>query len=427
VPTRDAVPETYRVHPLLDPILPSRQPAQARFWLSTYQRLARDPESYRQVLSSFIRPPGGQQATARTLETYLRDADLYLDDLLRLIPPEEADRLKPQARCRETNGLLELLREMFEGPDSRIRYEAQRKLQLSRMLFDVDHCRTVRDGPRHRDRFERLLERNLWSEAEAGVEVLVCCELREDRTGLERLEIGVPRSPRAQCIRFQVRTLPARTGEPEIQVYHYHSRFKRERTRVAPVPAADGTYRLVEAERWPGLGRRSGSILSKMIRQGIGDPHFVKDILGAMFIVGNARQAHRLERRLLDPLGGPFRWRDRVDTLAGEQDRDRLNAHSAGGFKVLKKIVDILTEDPTAPSPYLYSVEIQIFPVEEYLRTLFDATYVGHDAYKRRQFLHDILPLLFPAEVFGPHEGLLERVTGTTGIATGFRQNESNL
>ncbi len=407
----------YRAHPLLDPLLPSRRPADARAWLATYHRLADDPASYYKILTSFLRPLEGTQTAFQSLDAYLHDADTYLDDLLRLVRREDADRLRPQTICRETNELLALLRVTFEGPDARTRYEAQRKLQLSKMLFDVDHCRTVRDGPRHRTRFESLLERELWTKAEGGGEVIVCCCTRPDATGIDRLEIGVPVSSDAQCLRFDVRRLPATDREPTIDVYHYHSRFKREATRVVPMPTSDeNVFQLGEAPRYPGLGRRSGSILSKMIRRAIGDPHLIQDVLGALFIVGDVRQARALERRLLDPLGGPFRWRDRVDTLSGERDRDQLNERSASDFQVLKKIVDILTEDRNAPSPYLFSVEVQIYPLDSYLRTLYDADYVGHDAYKRRQFLNDLLPVLFPVEVFGAHGDLLQNLNGSMPI-----------
>lgn len=57
-----------------------------------------------------------------------------------------------------------------------------------------------------------------------------------------------------------------------------------------------------------------------MIRSGIGDAHAVPDILGARFVVGNRWQAYAPERRLVQALGGPFRWRDRVDTLGGDED-----------------------------------------------------------------------------------------------------------
>jgi hypothetical protein len=68
---------------------------------------------------------------------------------------------------------------------------------------------------------------------------------------------------------------------------------------------------------------------------------------------------------------------------------------------VLKEIVDILMDDPSSDVPYLFSVEIQIFPLEAYLSTLYDTHFASHAAYKRRQFLHELLPILFPSSLYG--------------------------
>jgi hypothetical protein len=213
---------------------------------------------------------------------------------------------------------------------------------------------------------------------------------------------------------FRVRRLARRGAEPPICVHLYKSRFKKETEPPQDVhAAANGTHHLEEAPRWPGLGRRSGSILSKMIRRGIGDPRLVNDLLGAMFIVGDRAQAYLLERRLVRLLGGPLRWRDRVDTLAGERDRGRLDPRSSSGFQVLKQIVDVLMPDPAGDTPYLFPVEVQIYPLEAYLRTLQDVHFASHTAYKRRQLLHDLLPVLFPPAIFGgvPTEAPAEPVS----------------
>jgi hypothetical protein len=138
-----------------------------------------------------------------------------------------------------------------------------------------------------------------------------------------------------------------------------------------------------------------------MIRRAIPDPRMVQDLLGAMFIVGDRSQAYALERRLVSAFGGPLRCRDRVDTLSGSRDRARLDPQSSSGFLVLKEIVDILMDDPSSDVPYLFSVEIQIFPLEAYLSTLYDTHFASHAAYKRRQFLHELLPILFPSSLYG--------------------------
>ncbi len=382
----------YRAHPFLDPLFPSRQRVAARFWVMAYRKLMHDPASFSRAVGSAFAP--SRQPDASGPVSYFEDADKYIDDLLRRAP-ELNPRLALLPETRAANELDALLRLALRGIEKRPRYEAQRKLYLAKLLFDIDHCRSVRDGPKHRATFEGLLQEALWSKMQSEQEIEVCCELDSEEFR-ERLKI-VAASTRAECWRFRVRRLEARNGQP-IDVYHFRSRFKRETDPVAE--ASDGALSLREEPRWPTLGRRSGSILSKMIRRGVGDPHMIQDLIGAMFIVGTRRQVYALERRLLDALGGPLRWRDRVDTISCQADRERLDAHSSPGFEVLKQIVDILAEDPTGTAPYLFPVEVQIYPLEAYLRTLHSSHYANHAAYKRRQLLHDLLPVLFPAEIY---------------------------
>jgi hypothetical protein len=204
--------------------------------------------------------------------------------------------------------------------------------------------------------------------------------------------------------------LKAEGRDPAIEIFHYRSRFKREADPETDRRADDGWIRIAESPRWPGLGRYSGSILSKMIRRAIPDPRMVQDLLGAMFIVGDRAQAHALERKLVAAVGGPLRCRDRVDTLSGNRDRARLDPQSSSGFLVLKEIVDVLMDDPSSDAPYLFSVEVQIFPLEAYLSTLYDTHFASHAAYKRRQFLHELLPILFPSSIFGGDAATLSGV-----------------
>jgi hypothetical protein len=341
------------------------------------------------------------------MAAHYRDADLYLDDLLRLVPDSLSRHLEPLARTRRLNAMIDLFHAVFEGTDARVRYEAQRKLYLGKLLFDIEHCRSVHDGPHHRQCFESALSEGLWSGMEEGAEVEICCRLSRDQAGSERFEVGISPAPGARCYGFHLRRLRPSEGEGAIEVFHYRSRFKREANLAPPTEGEDGLLALAEEARWPALGGRGGSILSKMIRRGLAHPSAVEDMLGAMFIVGERRQAYALERRLLSVLGGPLRWRDRVDTLSGRRDRDRLGPSSSSGFEVLKSIVDVLAEDPADPSPYLFPVEIQIYTIEAYLRTLHDEHFASHTAYKRRQFLRDLIPLLFPPEIYGEETRLL--------------------
>lgn len=397
----------YRVHPFLDPRLPRHDPGLARVWVSVWRKLLQEPEVAERMLASYSRPAGSGSSPPLPMEHHYRDADLYLDDLLRLLPDSLAEHLEPLARTRRLNAMLDLFRAVFEGTDPRIRYEAQRKLYLGKLLFDIEHCRSVRDGPHHQQRFESLLSEQLWSGLEEGGEIEICCRLGRGADGSERFEVGVAAAPETRCFGFHLRRIRPSEGEPAIDVFHYRSRFKRETNPAPPVRGEDGLLALTEEPRWPGLGGHSGSILSKMIRRGIPHPFAVEDMLGAMFIVGRRSQAYALERRLMSILGGPLRWRDRVDTLKGRRDRGRLGPSSSSSFEVLKSIVDVLVEDPASESPYLFPVEVQIYPIESYLRTLYDEHFASHSAYKRRQFLRDLIPLLFPPEIYGEETLLL--------------------
>ncbi len=387
-PQRPALPSdahlaaAYEAHPLLDPRLPSRHPALARLWIDTYRRMMGDASVFERIVRGYVMPAGSRASTAVDLGPYFHDADAYLNDLLRLVPDSLARHLAPLPETRGASTIRDLLKATFEGPHTRPRYEAQRKLYLAKLLFDIDHSRAVRDGPKHRARFESIVKDALLSEV----------------TSTDEVEIA---GPGARAFRFRPRRLLAEGQDPAIEIFHYRTRFKREADPETDKRADEGWIRIAESPRWPGLGRYSGSILSKMIRRAIPDPRMVQDLLGAMFIVGDRGQAYALERRLVSAFGGPLRCRDRVDTLSGSRDRARLDPQSSSGFLVLKEIVDILMDDPSSDVPYLFSVEIQIFPLEAYLRTLYDTHFASHAAYKRRQFLHELLPILFPQSLYG--------------------------
>jgi hypothetical protein len=397
----EQIASAYDAHPLLDPRLPSRHRALARLWLDTYRRMSRDPGTYERIVRGYALPAGSVSTAAVDLTTYFHDADAYLNDLLRLVPESIARHLAPLPETRGLSTIGDLLRATFESPYARSRYEAQRKLYLAKLLFDIEHSRTVRDGPKHRAWFEKLVADAIWSEVEPAGEIEVFATLERGSDGALRLHTGSNPRPGARSFRFRPRRLADASLKDAVEIYYYRSRFKREADPATDRASADGWIAITESPRWPGLGRRSGSILSKMIRRAIPDPRMVQDVLGAMFIVGDLSQAYALERRLVAAFGGPLRWRDRVDTLAGRGGHERLDPQSASGFHVLKEIVDILIDDPASHRPYLFSVEIQIFPLRDYLTTLYDAHFASHSAYKRRQFLHQLLPILFPAAIYG--------------------------
>jgi hypothetical protein len=406
------VAAAYEAHPLLDPQLPSRHPAIARLWIDTYGRMMRDPAYYDRVVKGYVLPAGSRSSAAVDLAPYFHDADAYLNDLLRLVTLSLARHLAPLPETRGLSTIRDLLKAAFEGRYARARYEAQRKLYLAKLLFDIDHSRSVRDGPKHGARFEQLVQEVLLADIENRGEVEVYGILARRDDGTLALTLDGQAHPGARSFRFRPRYLRGELGDPAIEIYHYRSRFKREADPETDRRADEGWIRIAESPRWPGLGRRSGSILSKMIRRAIPDPRMVQDLLGAMFIVGDRAQAYALERRLIAAFGGPLRTRDRVDTLLGGRDHARLDPQSSSGFLVLKEIVDILMDDPSSDVPYLFPVEIQIFPLEAYLSTLYDTHFASHAAYKRRQFLNELLPVLFPAQIFGGGTAVLSEVNG---------------
>lgn len=410
-PLPPSVAAAYDAHPLLDPRLPSRHPALVRLWVEIYRRMSRDPAVYDGILRGYALPAGGRSSEAVNLAPYFHDADAYLNDLLRLVPDAVARHLAPLPETRGWSTTADLLRAAFDGPHPRSRYEAQRKVYLSKLLFDIEHSRSVRDGPRHRAWFEQILQGALWSDVVPQDVVEVFGTLEDCPGDGVKLVMGAAPRPGARAFRFRPRCLPSDGRDPAVEIFHYRSRFKREADPATDRSSADGWIAIAEEARWPGLGGRSGSILSKMIRRAIPDPRMVQDLLGAMFIVGDRAQVYALERRLVTAFGGPLRWRDRIDTLAQPEDRARLGAQSGSGFRVLKGIVDILMDDPASDRPYLFPVEIQIFPLPDYLGTLYDAHFASHSAYKRRQFLNELLPILFPAEIFGGGD-TLSHLTG---------------
>ncbi len=397
-----SVPFQYRVHPPLDPRLPANQPAIAKMYLTAYRRIKQGHNLGDYFLRVYRKDPGGADNTLQELESYFHDADLYLDDLLRLLPERIAFPLRPLPRIRRVNNIRELFLRAFEERVPRLRYEAQRKLYLAKLLFDSDHCRSIRDAPQHKEHWDNLLDEILWAEAEKADQIEICAVLEHGMRGRQHLAIVPTRDATdVRCWKFPVRSVASRFGKRKIQIYHYRSRFKRAATPAPDLEVKSGFWQANEMPRWPGLGRRSGSIVSKMIRRGIADPRQIQDVIGAMFIVGDRHDAYSLERKLVHAFGGPFRWRDRVDTLTNERDRGQLDTNSGSGFRVLKEIADILIKDPASPIPYFFSVEVQIYPVEDYLRTLYDAHFASHTSYKRRQFLRELLPLLFPPYIYG--------------------------
>lgn len=380
----------------------TRQRTAVRFWLPVYRRLLADSSARAALLRSLTTPVthSGHRALA-PVEAYFEDTEHYLDGLLQFVPPALAQHLRVLPAIRHLQDLDALLHLAFGAGPPRPRYEARRKLYLTKLLFDIDHTRAVRDGRRHHALFDQALQEKLWRDLDREGVRPQCFALAPGRDDAKAvLTPALASSEPIWC--FEPRRLRATSKGDAIDVFDYRSRFKRE---LDVGLGASESWRAGEpASGWkPAMGPRSGSILSKMIRGGIGDAHAVPDLLGAMFVVGSRRQAYALERRLVDALGGPFRWRDRIDTLGSGEDRSRLTAASSWRYRVLKQIVDLLVSDHPESPPYHFPVEIQIYPLGSHLVTLSNGHHAAHLRYKQRQILSELLPVLFPVEIFGSH------------------------
>ncbi len=393
-----------QAHPVLDPHFPEHQPELYRLWTRQYEVIRDSDEAYNRHLNKRLRPSGverGFESNLVEIAFYLNEAGKYLESLLELLPRRRATRLRPAREVCECNDLRRLMGLAFAGNNGRVAYEARRKLYISDLFFDVAHTRAIQRGGDHRDFFASRVERAILNQTVAEREVDVAFNIASDGQSIE-YEIGQP-LPNQEVWRFRVRELGfVQAGRPvHIHVYFYSCRSKRE---VLPYSYVRGqqVYRLQTVEKWSQLSmRRDASIVSKMLRKGMNHPGTIPDIIGAMFIVEDLEEVEHLKLGLIDELGGPFQIRNIVDTLTRPEDRNHLNRFSGAGYRVYKCEADVLYRPQDSDEePYFFIVEIQIYTLETYLRTIHADHYASHHQLKRRQFLDGIVPLLFPLEIY---------------------------
>jgi hypothetical protein len=397
----------YEGHPLLDPNLSNTQPATYRHLYKWYLHARENPGEYNRFLNKIFHPVGETRPLAANLTTgayYLNEAVGFTAELLQMVPGSLREMVSPRPEVMGCPDILELLNLIFGSADRRVAFEAQRKLYLTKLFFDVDHSWEVQRGAEHKEYFESLLERELFSKATERRKLEVGYSLGSDGESI-RYTIG-NHVPGQERWTFDLREIELlRDGRPiRFRIYYYSCRFKRE---IIPYQYERGAdqYQLSPTEAWPGLTkRRSASIVSKMIRKGESDPRWIEDLIGAMFIVDNLYEVENLKEALFDLLGGVFRVRNPVDTLTRPEDRVHLNRWSGQGYEVYKAEIDLLynPERQRLPMPYFFTVEVQLYTLESYLRTIHSAHYANHQALKRRQFLQGLVPYLFPDEIYGP-------------------------
>ncbi len=396
----------YQAHPFLDPCLSSHNPAVLRHLYKWFLEIREDENAYNSFLNKIYHPTNEGRPLASNRVTsayYLNEATSYIGELLLLMPPSVRARATPRPEVMGCPDVLELLNLIFESGDRRVSFEAQRKLYLAKLFFEVDHCWEVQRGGEHKEYFETLLEEAIFSKTTRSEPVAIWYRLGADG---ESMDYGRRRTSAGQeCWTFDTRHVEVvRDGRPvRLHVHYYSCRFKRE---VISYRYEEGAarYEPIAMESWPGLTkRRSASIVSKMIRKGENDPRWIEDLIGCMFIVESLYEVENLKEILFDLFGGVFRVRNQVDTLTRPEDRSLLNRWSGTGYEVYKADVDLLynpRRNPL-PLPYFFSVEVQVYTLESYLRTVHSSHYASHHALKQRQFLEGLVPFLFPEEVYG--------------------------
>jgi len=427
VDSNGGVRAAYGAHPFLDPFLANTNPTLFRHLYKWYVQIREDAGAYNAFLNKILHAGGERrplEANRTTAAYYLNEAVGFIGELLLMVPPEVRSRITPRPDVMGCPDIRELLTLIFESNDRRVSFEAQRKLYLSKLFFDVDHSWEVQRGAEHKEYFEEQLERELLAHTVERRPVDVCYGIRPDGETIE-YTLG-QRRPGQECWSFDLREVELiRDGRPlRFHIYFHTCRFKRE---VIPFQYSRGEerYHLAPTEFWPGLTkRRSASIVSKMIRKGENDVRWIEDLIGAMFIVESLYEVENLKEYLFDLFGGAFRVRNAVDTLNNPADRALLSQWSGSGYEVYKAEVDILynSERYCFPSPYFFTVEIQLYTLESYLRTVHSAHYANHQAFKRREFLQGLCPHLFPAAIYG-QEVLDHLVNGGQENGNGRRRN----
>jgi len=396
----DAWNVDYIGHPLLDPTFIQRPTRVGRFFRMMYNRILTDDELYGNEVARMLDPVGAENRHGpEDLVPFLTEADAYVRDLIALLPDAARVHARPQPLVCACNDFRTLLSLLFSREDTRVRFEAQRKLYLAKLLLDIDQSRHVQDGPAHKRHFEALLRQGMWEHAKDTNKVEIGFEMDADG---ETIHYNLDPRPGQQrwefnsifvCREINRRMIP-------LDVLYYNCRFKRTVTPIS-YEIVDGSHHVIERKRWDTMrGNSNGSIVSKMIRKGINNPAGISDMLGAIFVVHDEEALNELIVLLDNVVGNPIGWRNVTDTFTSDANGSALNRHSGRGYRVFKGDLDVLFPDPDR-RPYRYHVEVQIYTLEGFLRTVHGAHDANHLALKLRQFLHGIVPAIFPRAVYG--------------------------
>ena len=415
----------YTAHPLLDPEFANKGSRLLYLTRLNFRRIVRDDSVYRQELARIFHPHDDDQVHDQTLPAlaarageYLQEADIYLASTIELLPAGTRSAVLPLPLVTDCNDVRDLMGIAIHGEGERLRYEARRKLCLAQMLIQIDQSRIIQDGPLHKTQFEEILNEGMWKHTKQIHDLTVGYHISEDGHNINytsRPEDG------DQHWDFRSTFIEKKSGRRSIalDVLYYNCRFKRSVTPIS-FEIVDGSHRVLEKIRWGDMRQEtSGSVLSKMIRKGINNPDQIGDIIGAMFIVNDNDALTDLLILLDSCIGTPFGWRNVTDTLNIKPGGSSLNTFSSKDFKVFKGDVDVLIGDPGGGAPYRFPVEIQIFTLESYLRTVCGAHDASHLALKLRQFLYGLVPKIFPQEVYGSDWLRLDKASNGAGAGKG--------
>jgi hypothetical protein len=400
----------YDAHPLLDPGFPPRGSRLGQLTRLTFRRILRSDTAYAREMARFFCPAnldGGQCMSFGELRTttagYLHEADVYLMAAIDLLPPEVREAVSPLEMVTQCDDLRDLMGISIHGATDRVRFEARRKLCLAQLLLQVEQSRNIQDGHLHKSLFEDILNEGLWRHTKQIHDLTVGFRLVD---GGSRVEYSS--RPSTGDMRWNFRSTfieKEHDGRAiALDVLYYNCRFKRSVAPVSYELVDDGSHRVIEKIRWSEMRQESsGPVLSKMIRKGINNPAELGDIIGAMFIVNDNDALGDLLQLLDSCVGTPFGWRNVTDTLSSAETAGaELNTWSSRAFKVFKGDIDVLVQPEGADRAYRFPVEVQIYTLEAYLRTVCGQHEASHQALKQRQFLYGLAPRLFPRRIFGP-------------------------
>lgn len=394
----------YSAHPLLDPSFPTTPGRVGYYFRMMYDRIQNDDASYQAEISRMLNPPGASSENLRKLEEMIRvftEADTYIQELIALLPNNSRSSVTPNPQVSACNDMRTLMEMLFTAEDPVLRFEAQRKMYLAKLLLDIEHSFMIQDGPKHKAYFDGLLQNGLWDSTTANNKVEIGFNIAEDQ---QHIQYNLSPRDNQQKWSFNSKFLEKEllNRTVPIDILYYNCRFKKSVTPIS-FELIDGRHEVVEKQRWDGMrSQSSGSILSKMIRKGINNPDEIGDLLGAMFIVFDENAVGELLTLLDNVLGNPIGWRNITDSFNDSQNDSELNKHSGKGYQVFKGDLDILYPNltPELP-PYRFPVEIQIYTLEGFLRTVCGTHSANHLALKLRQFLHGLAPMIFPESVYG--------------------------